>query len=186
MTELSTKSLGIRRRAILGVRPRMQAEKAPLHDLEPQERALPTGRGHVDAQVLDDHVRRDLAELVERLPADALDQDVRGRLADGAAAAAEPGVGHPAALHPERHGDLVPAERIAVRVLHVEGIELAGHARVLVPLQDVFAVEVVHIPTVPSPGPRDGRARSTRARPADAPTTPPTPRRPRPAPGARA
>src|SRR5712692_7993890 len=107
--------------------------------------ALHPGRADRDTQLIEEIPCREGLELLDRLADDHVSQHRRRRLADGATPAAEPHIPHPAVVELEVEGDDVAAEWVVALLGDVGVLDLPEVMRVLVVLEDLLAVEIVHV-----------------------------------------
>ena len=113
---------------------------------EPEQRALEPHRRQRDADLLEQVLLRQLGDLGRRPALDHLHQHRGRRLADRAAAAGELDLVDRLAVLAELDvdRDLVAAERVQALGLRVGVLDHPVPARVLVVVEDDFAVEVFH------------------------------------------
>ena len=110
-----------------------------------EHRALEARRADVDAEEVEQVVGADGRDLVDGLALDLVGQEARAGLADGAAAAGERDAIHDAVLDAEHQRDPVAAQRVGAlvgRIGVLDDPEVVGPSVVL---EDVVAVEVVHV-----------------------------------------
>ena len=110
-----------------------------------EHRALEPGRADLDAEQIEEVVGTERGHVGERLALDLVGQERGARLADRAATAGEADPVDDAVLHAEHQGDPVAAQRVRA---FVRGVGILDDPEVVGPsivLEDVVAVEVVHI-----------------------------------------
>src|SRR5258707_4563072 len=109
-----------------------------------EHRAALARRADLDAQHVEDVLRSERAQLIERGALDLLRQHRSRRLADGAAPPSEAHLGDVPILYAQVHLDTIAAQGIGVGGVDVGGVEVAVVARLAKMLQDVLAVDIVH------------------------------------------
>src|SRR5205823_4951030 len=107
--------------------------------------ALHPRRADRDPELIKQVPRGETLELLYRLADDHVGQHRGGRLADGATAAAEPHVPHPSVVQLEVEGDDVAAEWVVALLGDVGVRDLPEMMRVFVVLENLLAVEIIHV-----------------------------------------
>src|SRR6202022_3244137 len=123
---------------------RIPVERDPER-VDGERRALHPRRADRDTKLIEEIPGGKRLELLHRLADDHVSQHRSGRLADGATPAAEPHITHPAVVQLEVEGDDVAAERVVALLGDVGVRDLPEVMRVLVVLEDLLAVQVVHV-----------------------------------------
>src|SRR5712691_864290 len=123
---------------------RIAVERHPER-VDRQRGALHPRRADRDTELLEEIPGGEGLELLHRLADDHVGQHRGGRLADGATPAAETHVPHPAVVQLEVEGDDVAAEWVVAFLGDVGVLDLPEVMRVLVVLEDLLAVEIVHV-----------------------------------------
>ena len=141
---LQRRSIRVMRRLRRGRRDAQVAEHV-LEAVVAEHRALEAGRADVDAEQVEQVVRADGGHVVDRLALDLVGQQAGAGLADGAAAAGEGDAVHDPVLHAEHQRDPVPAQRVGALVRRVGVLDDPEVVGPPVVLEDVVAIEVVHV-----------------------------------------
>src|SRR2546428_100686 len=123
---------------------RIAVERDPER-VDGERRALHPRRADRDTELLEQVPGGKTLELLHRLADDQVGQHRGGRLADGATPAAEAHVPHPAIVQLEVEGDDVAAERVVALLGDIGVRDLPEMMRVLVVLENLLAVEIVHV-----------------------------------------
>src|SRR6267143_825749 len=123
---------------------RIAVERDP-EGVDGERRAFHPGRADRDPELLEQVFRGEGLELLHRLAYDHVGQHRRRRLADGATPAPKPHISYPAVVQLEVEGDDVAAQGVVALLGDVGVRDLPKVMRVLVVLQDLLAVEIVHV-----------------------------------------
>jgi hypothetical protein len=145
------------------------AADALMQHAQREQGAALARRPDFHAQHLEDIIRLEGAQVVQRRALDALRQHRGGRLTDGAAPPGEAHLRHLIAFQPQVNLHTVAAERVGVAGVDVWVVQMAVVARLAIVLQDVLAVEVVQLrPALSSVAREGGRLQVRRGQPVHA------------------